>query len=84
MPRKVHEILKLIQDDGWVLKRVRGSHRQFAHPSKPGVVTVAGKPSKDLPRGLERSILRQAGLLRVVGNDQATADRPAGDSTEGR
>jgi predicted RNA binding protein YcfA (HicA-like mRNA interferase family) len=34
------------------------------HPTKPGVVTVPGKPSKDLPIGTERSILKQAGLGR--------------------
>lgn len=34
------------------------------HPTKPGRVTVAGKPSADLPPGTERSILRQAGLRR--------------------
>ncbi|MBX3325474.1 MAG: type II toxin-antitoxin system HicA family toxin [Nitrospira sp.] len=27
----------------------KGSHRQFKHPIKPGRVTVAGKPSDDLP-----------------------------------
>jgi predicted RNA binding protein YcfA (HicA-like mRNA interferase family) len=40
----------------------KGSHRQFKHPKKPGKVTVAGKPSADLPEGTYRSILRQAGL----------------------
>jgi len=42
----------------------RGSHRQYRHPTKPGKVTVPGKPSRDLPRSLEASILRQAGLTR--------------------
>jgi predicted RNA binding protein YcfA (HicA-like mRNA interferase family) len=48
--------------EGWVLARTRGSHRQYVHPTKPGVVTIAGKPSADLPPGTERSILKQAGL----------------------
>ncbi|MGA8114542.1 MAG: type II toxin-antitoxin system HicA family toxin [Actinocatenispora sp.] len=43
--------------------RTRGSHRQYKHPTKSGVVTIAGKLSRDLPPGLERSILRQAGLM---------------------
>jgi len=41
-----------------------GSHRQYKHPLKPGRVTIAGKPSAELPPGTERSILRQAGLNR--------------------
>ena len=60
---KVRETIRLIEDDGWVLSRMRGSHRQYKHPDKPGLVTIPGKPGKDLPVGLQRSILRQAGLL---------------------
>jgi predicted RNA binding protein YcfA (HicA-like mRNA interferase family) len=62
MPLKVREAIKMIEADGWFLVATRGSHRQYRHPVKPGRVTIAGKPSKDLPPGLERSILRQAGL----------------------
>lgn len=59
---KVKEIIKQLQDDGWELMRTRGSHRQFKHPEKPGTVTVAGKPSVDVPRGTLNAILKQAGL----------------------
>ena len=59
---KVHEVIARIEADGWQLARTRGSHRQFKHPSKPGTVTVAGKPSLDLPPGTLNSILKQAGL----------------------
>ena len=45
---KVREAIKLIEDDGWYLDRTRGSHRQYKHPHKHGLVTVAGKPSDDL------------------------------------
>jgi predicted RNA binding protein YcfA (HicA-like mRNA interferase family) len=62
MPLKVGEIIKIIEADGWCLDRVKGSHRQFHHPMKPGTVTVSGKRSTDLPIGTERSILRQAGI----------------------
>lgn len=62
MPLKVSELLKIIEADGWYLADVRGSHRQYKHPTKKGRVTVPGKPSKVLPIGTERSILRQAGL----------------------
>jgi len=45
---KVSEILAMLHKDGWKLVAMRGSHRQFKHPDKPGRVTVAGKPSDDL------------------------------------
>jgi len=52
----------MIEAEGWKLVRVRGSHRQFKHPERRGVVTIAGKPADDLARGTLNSILKQAGL----------------------
>ena len=59
---KVKELIKLLEADGWVLVRTRGSHRQFHHPTKFGTVTVAGKPSVDVPPGTLNNALKQAGL----------------------
>lgn len=59
---KVKEIIKLIENDGWFLVRQKGSHRQFNHPTKKGTVTIAGKPSDDLPKGTQKNILKQAEL----------------------
>jgi predicted RNA binding protein YcfA (HicA-like mRNA interferase family) len=59
---KVGDVLLMLRNDGWFLVATRGSHRQFKHPSKPGRVTVAGKPSDDLATGTLNSILKQAGL----------------------
>jgi predicted RNA binding protein YcfA (HicA-like mRNA interferase family) len=64
VPIKVSEILRALTEDGWVLKRVNGSHRHFVHPRKPGLVTVAGKPSATLKPKTEASILKQAGLRK--------------------
>jgi predicted RNA binding protein YcfA (HicA-like mRNA interferase family) len=59
---KVREAIQLIEEDGWRLVATRGSHRQYKHPTKPGRVTIAGKPSDDLAPGTQNSILKQAGL----------------------
>lgn len=59
---KVREVVRMIEDDGWFQVRQRGSHRQFKHVTKPGLVTVAGKPNDDLAPGTLNSVLRQAGL----------------------
>jgi predicted RNA binding protein YcfA (HicA-like mRNA interferase family) len=59
---KVAEVLKLLHKDGWRQARQKGSHRHFHHPTKPGLVTVAGKPSKTLHPRIVASILKQAGL----------------------
>ena len=58
----VREVLTILRRDGWFLVRQRGSHRQFHHATKPGTVTVAGKPSKTLHPKVVASILQQAQL----------------------
>jgi predicted RNA binding protein YcfA (HicA-like mRNA interferase family) len=59
---KIAEVLRLLHEDGWYLGATRGSHRQFKHPTKPGRVTVPGKPSDDVALGTLNSIRKQAGL----------------------
>jgi predicted RNA binding protein YcfA (HicA-like mRNA interferase family) len=55
------ELIKELLADGWRLQRTRGSHHQYAHPTKPGTVTVP-HPKKDLGTGLVKAIRKQAGL----------------------
>jgi predicted RNA binding protein YcfA (HicA-like mRNA interferase family) len=55
------EIIKMLEKDGWHLKRIIGSHHHFKHPSKPGKVTVP-HPRKDLKPGTAKSIFKQAGF----------------------
>jgi predicted RNA binding protein YcfA (HicA-like mRNA interferase family) len=60
---KVREAIRLIEDDGWYFARQNASsHRQYKHPQKRGLVTIAGKPNDDLAPGTKNSILKQSGL----------------------
>jgi len=59
---KVRDAIKLIEADGWYLDRTRGSHRQYKHRSKHGLVTIAGKPGDELAPGTQNSMLKQGGL----------------------
>jgi predicted RNA binding protein YcfA (HicA-like mRNA interferase family) len=43
-------LIRLLEANGWQLVRVRGSHHQFKHPNRPGLVTVP-HPKKDLGTG---------------------------------
>ncbi len=63
-PVKVKDAIRLIEDDGWLLFATRGSHRQYKHLTKPGRVTIAGKPSDEIRPGTLASILKQAGLKK--------------------
>ncbi|HUF61217.1 MAG TPA: type II toxin-antitoxin system HicA family toxin [Verrucomicrobiales bacterium] len=59
---KVREIINRVEKDGWMHVRTLGSHHQFKHPTKPGVVTVPGRSGDELAPGTLNSILKQAGL----------------------
>jgi predicted RNA binding protein YcfA (HicA-like mRNA interferase family) len=62
---KVLEMERILRADGWYLVAVRGSHRQFKHPTKRGRVTVPGRRGAELAPGTLNSILKQAGLKPV-------------------
>jgi predicted RNA binding protein YcfA (HicA-like mRNA interferase family) len=59
---KVREVVRVLREDGWYLARTRGSHHQYRHSEKKGLVTVPGTMSDDLSPGTLNSILKQAGL----------------------
>lgn len=59
---KIRDAIRMIEQDGWSLTRQKGSHRQYKHPVKKGVVTIAGHRNDDLGYGTLNSILKQAGL----------------------
>lgn len=37
---KTKDIIKLIEQDGWFEVRQKGSHRQYKHKTKKGLVTI--------------------------------------------
>ena len=55
------DIIKLLEDAGWVLRSVRGSHHVFRHSARPGHISVP-HPKKDIGPGLAHRLLKQAGL----------------------
>jgi predicted RNA binding protein YcfA (HicA-like mRNA interferase family) len=60
MPKKVREVIAILQAHGWTQVRQRGSHRQFKHPEFESTVTVAGKRGDTIPVGQLVSIRRNA------------------------
>ena len=58
---KSAELIKRLQQAGWVLRNVAGSHHIFTHPERGGHVSVP-HPKKDLGIGLVSKLLKQAGL----------------------
>lgn len=62
---KARDVIKLIEEDGWYLSRQKGSHKQYKHPHKKGLVTVAAhKMSDEIAPGTLNSIFKQAQLVK--------------------
>ncbi len=64
MAVKVHDLISMVESDGWQLVRQSGSWREFWHPCKYGAVTVSGAPGEVVKPGTLSNVLRQAGLER--------------------
>lgn len=53
---------RLVEKAGWVYSHTTGSHASYYHATLSGVVTIPGADHKELPKGTEANIKRQAGL----------------------
>ena len=53
------DLLKLLQKNGWVVKRVKGSHHVMQKDDKIQIIAVH---NKDVPTGLLNRILKETGL----------------------
>jgi predicted RNA binding protein YcfA (HicA-like mRNA interferase family) len=56
---KDKDLLKALQQDGWVIIRIKGSHHVIQKGDKTQVIPIHGK---DVPTGLLNKILKDAGL----------------------
>ena len=66
LPSLNHQkIIKVLEKNGFILDRVKGSHHIFYHPeTKRRVVVPFHK--KDLPKGTLLEILKQAGISKDI------------------
>ena len=58
--------MRMLENEGWILAVIRGSHRQHTHPTKPGRVTLSGHPGDDIAEG-------DAGLGQTASRSRARA-----------
>ena len=60
MERNSRKLIRMLEQDGWMLDRVNGDHYTFKHPDNDKIITVT-HPKRDLPIGLVRRIYKLAG-----------------------
>lgn len=56
---KDKDLLKLLQQNGWKVERIKGSHHILIKGNKTEIIPVHGK---DMPTGLLNAILKRTGL----------------------
>ena len=59
---KSSELIRIVNRDGWYLVRQTGSHLIMQHPIKDGQIVVPNHGNQEIGKGLERKILKAAGL----------------------
>jgi predicted RNA binding protein YcfA (HicA-like mRNA interferase family) len=56
------KLCKVLQKNGWLLTRVKGSHYIFTKPNVSTIITVPVHGNRDLPIGTLKEILKDAVL----------------------
>lgn len=56
------QMCRLLEQRGWTLARVNGSHHVYRHPDTGEIIVVPVHANRDLKPGTQRAIMRDAGL----------------------
>jgi predicted RNA binding protein YcfA (HicA-like mRNA interferase family) len=59
---KCSELYKILTKDRWYPVSQKGSHVKLKHNKKPGMIIFPNHGSQEVGKGLERKILKDAGL----------------------
>ena len=59
---KCSELLRILFRDGWFVMSQRGSHLKLGHPEKGNMIIFPNHGSKEMGKGMEIRILKDAGL----------------------
>jgi len=60
---KCSELLRLLLKDGWVVISTRGSHLKMKHPRKAGIIIFPDHGAREMGKGMEKKIRKDAGLI---------------------
>lgn len=61
---KCSQMYRILTKDGWYRISQRGSHVKMRHETKSGVIIFPNHGSQELGKGLEKRILKVAGIKR--------------------
>ncbi|MFM8913751.1 MAG: type II toxin-antitoxin system HicA family toxin [Flammeovirgaceae bacterium] len=61
---KSSELYRMLTQDGWYPVSQKGSHIKMKHKVKPGPIIFPNHGSNEVGTGLEKKLLKQAGLRK--------------------
>ena len=61
---KCSQMYRILTKDGWHRISQRGSHVKMRHETKSGVIIFPNHGSQELGKGLEKRILKVAGIKK--------------------
>ncbi len=56
MPIKIRELIRNLQQAGFINRGGKGSHRNFTHPKVNKPVAISGQPGDDVQRYQENAV----------------------------
>ena len=56
MPRKIRELIKDLENIGFIKRGGKGSHRNFVHPKVRKPITISGKDNDDAKHYQEKAV----------------------------
>ena len=59
---KCSELLRILRKDGWYIISQKGSHLKLGHDTKTNRIIFPNHGSQEVGKGLEKRILKEAGL----------------------
>ncbi|MBB3054611.1 type II toxin-antitoxin system HicA family toxin [Mucilaginibacter gotjawali] len=51
------KFIKILEQKGWNLKRINGSHHIYTHPGKTEIISVPVHKNEDLKIGLQKKLM---------------------------
>ena len=62
MPMKCSELLRILYRKGWFVISQKGSHLKLGHPEKENIIVFPNHGSREMGKGMEKRIFKDAGL----------------------
>ena len=59
---KSSELFRILKREGWKIVSSKGSHLKMAHREKGGIIIFPYHGSKEMNKGIEKRIKKDAGL----------------------